>query len=182
MSRNSPTPGETGLQRRFNLKAFLAARHMKPESYGTMDVSMEWPLPLNIQRLDVEANTALDFVAPALGSGTHMLLVRAYFINTAGISAAEHLTLQMIPPGGTTIQTLYNTSLYDDEIPIVSTVTNRVGAAVPPMPALRPVYCPEGFKLRLTGSGVPATTVGRLEFTTLTYPSTQPLTSLFNCT
>jgi len=65
------------------------------------------------------------------------------------------------------------------DIPLIGTVSCATQPAGNMLMGVRPVYVPEGFKLEVA-YGAPALSSGRVYWTKLTYPSSQPLTTLFN--
>lgn len=178
---DNDTPSGSALKTRFNLRPFLAGRHMVGEVYGTMDTTFEWPLkPSPLQGTINPVGTAPLFTVVPIATGVHSLVV--------------HLSAQWPDAAGRIDLMLGNTVTITGREQDLFHCTNNGGIAggqtTPIIGAhgfdtrgmlvgLKAVYVPEGERLIvLYTSAAPgdATVTARV----ITVPSTQPFNSLFN--
>lgn len=152
---------------------------MQPASYGTMDVSLEWPLPTVITAFDIFGGTEIELANPK--TGTHMMVLRAQF-EAAIVDPTESLTLRkgknpiLSASDFLDIAVMANLQVM---IPLIGAVSAALAPAGGMLFGLRPVYVSEGVRLTLAYSA-PGGSQGRVKIETVTYPNTQPLTTLFN--
>jgi hypothetical protein len=180
MNRNQP-PGDTELQNRFNQRGFLAGRNMLGDAYPVMDVSLIWPLPiqLNHSTLTLGAGVANYTVLAKPTVGRHMMILRASLgvlapaaNDSFGVIFRRSLSITTADPNDVVLNAYFGNNGFS--IPLVGG-----GSTLNLFQTLgcKPVYVPAGYECALISTSAAGDT-GQLNWITSEFPETQPLTSL----
>jgi hypothetical protein len=184
---NRKIPNASSLQARVNMRQFLAGRHMKEDSYGTLDVSLEWPLTPTLDfKNDVQGTGGFLFqhiVSPK--PGFHSLLTNL-FIDTLLVFAGDSFELRLTPAGSNTgLAALTYQVVTRSHFWPARTNYAVIGGIAIEEPAnggiavgARPVYVPENWSLDMVYFSPGGEINIRSQY--YEFPASQPLTSLLS--
>jgi hypothetical protein len=152
-----------------------------PDTHGTMDVSLEWPLsPLyGGDELDGTGALPVEKTIVAKKPGMHSLITKLMVTaRGAGPAAGDFLQLTLKTGNGINQMVIGQTFLIvgkTSSYPVISCIVSDTATTK----GMKPVYIPEGGELTFSYTANVASVVTyQWEFFQL--PSTQPMTTLLN--
>ncbi len=169
-----------------NKSGFLAGRSLAPGTRGTMDVSVQWPLPLRMINLDFTAaagtNILTVYQPGTLRHGMVLLLTASFAIGPAAASRLVMFIEDFHTPATTDAVTVSGTLLEAAQAlyPLVRGSSSRADIAGAPseLVGVRAVYVPAGWRLRLAYTGAAAGDTVFPRGVLIDVPENQPLAAL----
>lgn len=178
---NELIPQDSELQIKVNRRPFTAGRNMLPDAAGTFDVSLDWPLPLQLNHLTVVlAPATIDYkVLARPKKAFHAMVVRSSL--TLGAATANDQFRLIFRRSSDVV------GIQTDDL-ILSAFDGNNGNVLPLIGGayalnifqpigVKPVYVPAGYDcgvLQFSNAG----DTSQLNWLVLEYPETQPLTTL----
>lgn len=183
MSRTSPPPPSNRFQQVYNINPNLPAAYLLPAVQGTMDVSQQWPLALQLKVFDYTAPVGTSStVISRPPSNSHELLVSVYITISSPATQTFVLFMTNTQNSGPTANTGLSRiacSATVSQAPLIGSGLFYGGSAtIYGTPA--PLYVPFPYSVTVSVVGAAGGESVTLRSLSMRLPASQPFTALLD--